>query len=304
MKSQYLNTLKYKNTEPKISIGLPVYNGAETIDKAINSVLGQTFKDFELIISDNASVDETARICREFSLKDSRIKYIRQQNNIGADQNYEFVMKEARGKYFKWIADDDWISPDFLEVNMLALESNPNYIASTSPHCFLGDENNFKKHINFNLTGTLKERYVTFIKNAFVGQGTFFSLIRTEIIKNHEQFHSSSFAIDWGVHFFLLSKGEINRTKQGLAVLGFGISNSKTSWADMRTKPVEFFIPLYYFNKYALSLIKNLNFNEWLYVFVNLLKVNFKAMKSSYFQTIRNIMPIKIFINMIKVLKK
>ena len=62
----------------------------------------------------------------------------------------------------------------FLEVNMLALESNPNYVASTSPHCFLGDENNFEKHINFNLTGTLEERFVTFLQNAFAGQGNIF----------------------------------------------------------------------------------------------------------------------------------
>ncbi len=296
--------MKYKNTEPKVSIGLPVYNGAETIENAINSILRQTFRDFELIISDNASDDETARICKEFLLKDSRIKYIRQPNNIGGVENFEFVMKEAKGKYFKWIGDDDWISPDFLEVNILALESNPNYVASTSPHCFLGDENNFEKHINYNLTGTLEERFVTFLQNAFFGQGTFFSLIRTEIIKNHEQYYSSGYAFDWGIHFFLLSKGEINRTKQGLAVIGFGISNSKTSWADIRTKPVEFFIPLYYFSKYALSLMKNLNYNAWLYVFVNLLKINFQAMKSSYIQTISNIMPIKKFINMIKVLKK
>ena len=117
--------MKYKNTEPKVSIGLPVYNDAETIEKTINSLLRQTFKNFELIISDNASDDETARICEEFLLKDSRIKYIRQPYNIGGEENFEFVLKQAKGKYFKWIGGDDWISPDFLEVNMLALESNP-----------------------------------------------------------------------------------------------------------------------------------------------------------------------------------
>jgi glycosyltransferase involved in cell wall biosynthesis len=281
--------MKYKNIEPKVSIGLPVYNGAETIENAINSILRQTFRDFELIISDNASDDETARICKEFLLKDSRIKYIRQPYNIGGVKNFEFVMKKARGKYFKWIGADDWISPDFLEVNLLALQSNSNYVASTSPNCFLGEENNFKKQINFNLVGTPKERFVKFFQNAFTSHGTFYSLIRTEIIKNHELCHSSSFVIDWGVHIFLLSKGEINRTKQGLTVIGFGVSTTKDSWKKMRQKPVEIFIPLYYFSKYTLSLIKNLNFYEWIYVFVNLLKLNLRAMKSSYIQTIRNL---------------
>ena len=82
--------MKYKNTPDKVYIGLPVYNGAKTIEKAINSLLAQTFKNFILVISDNASNDETARICKKFLLKDSRIKYIRQKNNIGASANFKF----------------------------------------------------------------------------------------------------------------------------------------------------------------------------------------------------------------------
>jgi glycosyltransferase involved in cell wall biosynthesis len=280
--------LKYKNTEPKVSIGLPVYNGAKTIEKAINSLLVQTFKEFELIISDNASDDETSRICKEFLLKDSRIKYIRQLNNIGGLSNFQFVLKKARGRYFKWIGADDWISPDFLEINLLALQSNPNYVASTSPNCFVGEENNFKKQINFNLVGTHKERFVKFFQNAFISHGTFYSLIRTEIIKNYEHFYSSGLAWDWYVHIFLLNKGEINRTKQGLAVIGFGISTAKDSWKKLRQKSVEIFIPLYYFSKYTLCIIKNLNYYEWTYVFVKLLKLNLQAMKSSYIMSIKN----------------
>jgi len=74
---------KNKKVTPKVTIGMPVYNGAKTIEKAINSLLSQTFKDFNLIISDNASNDETESICREFSQKDARIHYIRQTENIG-----------------------------------------------------------------------------------------------------------------------------------------------------------------------------------------------------------------------------
>ena len=84
----------------------------------------------------------------------------------------------------------------------------------------------------------------------------------------------------------------------------FSVLNVSSEFKKPIISPVEFFIPLYYFNKYALSLMKNLNYNAWLYVFVNLLKINFQAMKSSYIQTISNIMLIKKFINMIKVLKK
>ena len=88
--------MKYKNTPHKVYIGLPVYNGAKTIEKAINSLLAQTFKNFILVISDNASNDETARICKKFLLKDSRIKYIRQKNNIGASANFKFLLENAK----------------------------------------------------------------------------------------------------------------------------------------------------------------------------------------------------------------
>ena len=83
--------------------------------------------------------------------------------------------------------------------------------------------------------------------------------------------------------FFLLSKGEINRTKEGLIVFGrFGLSMRKNPWKDFRKKKNEFFIPLYQFTKYALGLMKDLRYHEWLYVFVKILKVNFQAMRSSY----------------------
>ena len=96
--------MKTKPVKPNISIGMPVYNGAKTIEKTINSLLAQTFKDFELIISDNASDDETENICQKFAGKDSRIRYIRQDKNIGLYQNENFLLSKATGKYFMFSA--------------------------------------------------------------------------------------------------------------------------------------------------------------------------------------------------------
>jgi glycosyltransferase involved in cell wall biosynthesis len=280
--------LKYKNTPHKVYIGLPVYNGAKTIEKAINSLLAQTFKNFILVISDNASNDETARICKKFLLKDSRIKYIRQKNNIGASANFKFLLENANTKYFMWLGADDWISSEFLEVNMSALQSNSKYVASTSPNCFEGEENKDDKHVNFSLRGSPKERFVTLLQNAFFSHGIFYSLMRTKIIKNIKNFDLSYNAADWSVNFFLSSKGKINRTKKGLLVFGkFGISMGKNPYKMFRNRPIEFFIPLYEFSKYALGLMKNLNYYEWTYVFFKLLKVNLQAMKSSYMITIK-----------------
>ena len=280
--------MKAKVIKPKVSIGMPVYNGAKTIEKAINSILAQTFQNFELIISDNASNDETENICRKFVSKDPRIRYMRQNKNIGAIANFNFLISEATEKYFMWAASDDWLSPEFVEVNVSALERNKKFVASTSPNCHEGEENNPKKHINFNIEGTLKERFVKFLQNAWYSHAIYYSLKRTKVLKSYKNLNSSYIAADWSLNLFLLSKGEINRTKEGLIVFGkFGISMSKNPWKYGRRKKIEFFIPLYQFTKYALGLMKDLRYHEWLYVFVKILKVNFQAMLDSYKKTIK-----------------
>lgn len=86
---------------------MPVYNGEIYIVEALDSLLGQTFAEFELIISDNASTDATESICQKYAAKDSRIRYIRQPENLGAVANFKFVLDEARGEYFMWAAADD-----------------------------------------------------------------------------------------------------------------------------------------------------------------------------------------------------
>lgn len=98
--------MKSQNTT-LVSIGMPVYNGEKYIREAIDSLLEQTFGDFELIISDNASTDATESICRTYAEQDSRIRYVRQPNNIDALPNFQFVLNEANGEYFMWAACDD-----------------------------------------------------------------------------------------------------------------------------------------------------------------------------------------------------
>jgi glycosyltransferase involved in cell wall biosynthesis len=92
---------------PKVTVGLPVYNGENFLRDAIASILSQTFGDLELVISDNASTDRTEQICREYEAADPRVRYIRQQRNRGAAPNYDFVFLKARGEFFKWAAHDD-----------------------------------------------------------------------------------------------------------------------------------------------------------------------------------------------------
>jgi len=92
---------------PEVSVGLPVYNGEQYLGEAVQSICEQTFADFELIISDNASTDRTAEICREMASRDSRIRYMRQPRNIGAARNFDFVARAANGKFLKWTTAND-----------------------------------------------------------------------------------------------------------------------------------------------------------------------------------------------------
>jgi glycosyltransferase involved in cell wall biosynthesis len=113
---------------PKISLGMPVFNGENFIGKALDSILDQTYKNFELIIVDNASTDNTSQICRVYASKDHRIHYIRNKSNIGATQNHNKVFKLSKGEFFKWVAHDDVLAPDFLIKCISVLEKDPSIV--------------------------------------------------------------------------------------------------------------------------------------------------------------------------------
>jgi len=116
----------YDDRIPEVSVGMPVHNGERYLAEAVQSILGQTFSDFELIISDNASTDGTAEICEELAARDSRIRYARQEVNIGAAGNWNFVARAARGTFFKWTSANDRCDRMMLEkcVNVLRHEDD------------------------------------------------------------------------------------------------------------------------------------------------------------------------------------
>jgi glycosyltransferase involved in cell wall biosynthesis len=113
---------------PKVSIGLPVYNGENYMAAAIEGVLNQTLADLELIIADDASTDRTAEICQRYAALDPRVRYHRNERNRGAAPNYNNLVRLSRGEYFKWIAHDDVITPDYLEKTVGALEQRPRAV--------------------------------------------------------------------------------------------------------------------------------------------------------------------------------
>ncbi len=113
---------------PRVSIGLPVYNGDQYIAEALNSLLAQTFRDFEIIVSDNCSTDNTAAIVGRYAERDPRIRYVRKEKNTGAVDNFNSIVALARGRFFKWAAHDDLIEPTYLERCVAVLEADDNVV--------------------------------------------------------------------------------------------------------------------------------------------------------------------------------
>lgn len=113
---------------PRVSIGLPVYNGEKFFQQTLEALLGQTYRNFELIISDNASTDRTPEICRAYAAKDRRIFYYRHCENMGAAKNFNRVFQWSHGEYFKWAATDDLCAPNFLQRCVETLDQQPEAV--------------------------------------------------------------------------------------------------------------------------------------------------------------------------------
>ena len=143
---------------PKVSIGLPVYNGEQFISDAIDSILNQSFEDFELIISDNCSTDGTQKICEEYVARDPRVFYYRNEQNLGASRNFNRVFKLSVGKYFRWAAHDDMVEPDYLSKCVQILNSDESIILCFSKIKIVKRNGEMKRNYSSNLNKTLSSR--------------------------------------------------------------------------------------------------------------------------------------------------
>lgn len=128
------------SSTPRVSIGMPVFNGAATIEESVAALLAQTFGDFELIVSDNASTDDTRDVVEALAARDGRVRYVRQPTNLGANGNYSYVAMVARGEYLKWASASDWCAPTFLERCLAALDQHPDAVlAAPRTRLYEGD---------------------------------------------------------------------------------------------------------------------------------------------------------------------
>jgi glycosyltransferase involved in cell wall biosynthesis len=113
---------------PLVTIGLPVYDSERHLPQSIESLLAQTYRDFVLVISDNASTDRTADICRRYARDDPRVRYFRNAVNIGLTGNFNRAFELNQSKYFKWSTADDFCAPDMLADAVAAMEADPSIV--------------------------------------------------------------------------------------------------------------------------------------------------------------------------------
>jgi glycosyltransferase involved in cell wall biosynthesis len=177
------------NDPPKVSVGLPVFNGERFVAEAMDSILAQTFEDFELIISDNASTDRTEEICRAYADKDERVRYVRNRANLGAAYNFNQTFRLSSGQYFKWAAHDDALRPQFLQRCIEILDRDSSVVIAY-PRWKAIDEASRPQDYEYapwDVTSPVPHRrFRNAMRMAGLGSVPIFGLIRSEVLDRTE----------------------------------------------------------------------------------------------------------------------
>jgi glycosyltransferase involved in cell wall biosynthesis len=269
----------------QLTVGMPVFNGELTIADALKSVLSQTYSNIRVVISDDASTDNTEAICKEIASKDNRVIYVRQMRNIGLYANFQYVLQQADTKYFTWASQDDLRSSNFLEENLRFLEQNIEYVGSTSPNRFTTQTEN--DLINFSLEGSFDSRVRKFFDNILSSHAILYSVFRTSLLKSCPYLHESYLALDWSICMYMISLGPIKRTPNALIEIGSkGVSNSRNRWNKFRSLKIEYLIPFYRYSFVAVSFFSRMHIYTILYTAYRLLGLNLWALKHQILETI------------------
>lgn len=183
------------NDVPRLSIGLPVYNGENYLAEALEALLGQTYEDFELIISDNASTDGTVGICHDYGRQDPRIRYIRQAHNIGLNPNHNFVIHRARGELFKMASHDDLYARDFLKRCVEALDADPQVVIAHAREAMIDTSGNVTKLLQYSVAMDSRRAPERFRSMLFDGWDDYtYGVMRTTVLRRTHLHGSHHFA--------------------------------------------------------------------------------------------------------------
>lgn len=178
-------------TVPRLSIGLPVHNGENYLTESLDDLLGQTYTDFELIISDNASTDGTERICRRYADADPRVRYIRQPRNIGAVPNHNFLLEQARGELFKWAAHDDRFGATLLERCVAALDAHPDAVLGHAHMAILDAGGSLAREYDYAIATDSqypRDRFTSLLVTD--GGDDFYGVVRVDVLRRIPRLNS------------------------------------------------------------------------------------------------------------------
>lgn len=173
------------NGVPLVSIGLPVFNGEAYLSEMLDSIVGQTFADFEVIISDNASSDRTKDICQKYERNDTRIRFYRSDINRGASWNYGRVFELARGKYFRWAPADDLFAPESLEACVEILEKHPEVVLCYPKTTLINSDGQVIRECRENLDLRMEspvQRFRSAVKQIGMGNAIY-GLMRSDLVR-------------------------------------------------------------------------------------------------------------------------
>jgi len=167
---------------PTVSIGVPTFNRGETLDRAVASALAQTMSDLEVVISDNASTDDTAQRCAAWARRDGRVRVVRHPRNVGPTENFNSLFAGCRGRFIMMLADDDWLEPDYVATCLGRLRAEPRLVAVAGTARYVRGETFVRDGASTQVPGaTARQRVLRYYRHA--DDGPFYGLMRREVVR-------------------------------------------------------------------------------------------------------------------------
>lgn len=230
----------------RVTIGLPVYNGERYVERALGSALAQDYDDFEILIHDNASTDRTGEICQDLAAGKSHVRYLRNENNIGAGPNFNLLIAQAQGAYAKWLAHDDYMSPNFISTAAAALDDAPDAALAFAPtQCVDQDDVFVPQRPGVQLGPILSDDPAERLYRTILTTGSnypIFGLFRTDALKRSLG-HQSYYGADRALTVEIALLGKLIEVENAILFnrehpqrsMNIGSKTSRRTWQALRT---------------------------------------------------------------------
>lgn len=255
-----------QNNAPLITIGMPIYNGDKFLNQALESLSKQTFTDYEILISDNASIDKTADIIKEWQAKNPKIKYFRQEENIGALKNFEWLLNNSKSNWFMFAAYDDLWSENYLSELYKKIKENNEDVLLSAPKVIKTKENGefdiereFDKRIN---TAEGLTRIKLLLR--WVQSGWFYGLYNKQALTEAFNYANYKFKLTWGSDFIvllpILLSGKVTGNNNAV------FYQRQTGISDQKYRPKTFKTQYELYKKFlshSFNILSSSSYNKW-----------------------------------------